>query len=170
MGSCAYMNAHIWEEAACVLHQVMEKGVGRPSRHEVAREASMVFLLYLPFIICCFSFAVRLKSLFQACQWTMDSGQDKREVGVGDLAQDVASRAVKRTRGHFCFSCWVIFPRFRPHSIRLKQLHANVLLRDKHGHEHEHEASVELEHERRLKCHGYKSHGWWWLRWHKHNE
>ena len=169
MGSFAsYMNAHIyiWEEAACVLHQVMEKGVGRPSRHEVAREASMVFLLYLPFIICCFSFAVRLNSLLQACQWTTDSGFDKREVGVGDLAQDVASRAVKRTRGLF-FSCWVIFPRFRPHSIiRLKQLHANVLLRDKH----EHEASVELEHERRLKCHGHKSHGWWWLRWHKHNE
>ena len=106
------MNAHIWEEAACVLHQVMEKGVGRPSRHEVAREASMVFLLYLPFIICCFSFAVRLNSLLQACQWTTDSGFDKREVGVGDLAQDVASRAVKRTRGLF-FLLLGHFPTFQ---------------------------------------------------------
>ena len=55
MGSCAYMNAHMGRSCMYVLHQVMEKGVGRPSRHEVAREARMVFLLYLPFIICKFT-------------------------------------------------------------------------------------------------------------------
>jgi len=45
--------------------KVMEKGVGRPSRHDLEKEAAY----------------------------------DTREVGLGELAQDVANRAVKRTRG-----------------------------------------------------------------------